>query len=256
MPDQATELRRLMNERQREPLYTPAPPPRLILITSGKRSAGVTTISVNLAVALASQGVRVVLATAGRPRGEITSLCGLTATTDAEEVQCGPAGVRILPETTASPDRMLKQLRLPDQRADVVLLDAGDSDAAASAVYWEAANEVLLVTTADSVAVMDTYAKIKTSLPRHIRPQLSLIVNQTMSLAQPDSAHGRLDASCRRFLECGIDLLGAVPLDPQVIVAAQHALPIVLDSPESEAAIALQQLAAVMADRWCNAAAH
>ena len=53
------------------------------------------------------------------------------------------------------------------------------SPANSTARLWSAADGVLLVTSPDAVAVMDTYALIKTLLSRHaLRQPLALVVNQ------------------------------------------------------------------------------
>ena len=74
MIDQATELRKLVLRAMREQPIITGPPPRLIVLTGGKSGVGVTTIAVNLSVALAEQGSRVVIVDADMHRSDGASL--------------------------------------------------------------------------------------------------------------------------------------------------------------------------------------
>lgn len=133
-----------------------------------------------------------------------------------------------------------------DALADVLLFDASRI-ANPQPQLWQTADEVLLVTTPDLVAVMDTYAAIKLQLPAHQPPRLRLIVNQTMAASQTADVHQRLARSCERFLQTEIEALGEVPLDPCVIAAAEKLAPLCARYPQSAASLAIQHLAAVMA---------
>ena len=74
MIDQATELRKLVLRAMRAQPITTGPPPRLIAVTGGKRDVGVTTIAVNLSVAMAEQGARVVIVDADAHRSDVAAL--------------------------------------------------------------------------------------------------------------------------------------------------------------------------------------
>ena len=86
----------------------------MFAIAGAQEGVGATTIAVNLAVALARQGQRVVLVDADFTRPEIASLCGLKpryTTGDVlsgrreihEVLLAGPASVQVLPGTQAMP---------------------------------------------------------------------------------------------------------------------------------------------------------
>ena len=61
MDDQAKELRQLVRQHARHDTDDGNPRPRRVVVTSGKGGVGTTTVAVNLAVALARQGPRVLL---------------------------------------------------------------------------------------------------------------------------------------------------------------------------------------------------
>jgi MinD-like ATPase involved in chromosome partitioning or flagellar assembly len=94
------------------------------------------------------------------------------------------------------------------------LIDAGNQPTEIAAALWSAAAHVLLVTSPDAVAVMDTYALIKTFCSRRPLAQpLHLIVSHADAVCAAD-VHRRIDQSCRRFLGMSLELLAAIPLDP------------------------------------------
>ena len=106
---------------------------------------------------------------------------------------------------------------------------------------------MLLVTAPDPVSVMDTYARVKSSIAGGVGamdPQL--IVNFCPDGGQAADVHRRIHQSCQRFLGIGVALLGHVPQDEQVRRAADAAVPFVLGSPSCPASEAVQHLAATL----------
>src|SRR5262249_20611551 len=109
-------------------------------------------------------------------------------------------------------ERLLRQIRSLAPHTDWLLVDAGDRSNALAARLWSAADDLLLVTSPDAVAVMDTYSLIKTLLPKHHSSRgLDLVINQADSPATAADVHRRIDQSCRRFLGLSVDFAGAVP---------------------------------------------
>ena len=265
MMDQATELRKLVLRSMRERSAVSGPPPHLMLLGGGKGGVGVTTLAVNLSVGLAEQGARVVIVDADLYRSDVAALCGiaereaaadlLVTRRDIHEVlQRGPAGIQVVPglwppgqqaECSAmAQERLLRQFRALGPHADLVVLDVGSGSSACARRLCSAADDLLLVTTPDSLSVMDTYARIKASVAGAGKTALRLVVNQCCDPAQAADVHRRIDQSCHRFLGIRVLLLGQVPEDPQVRGAASRAVPFVLAAPESPAARGVQRMAA------------
>lgn len=232
MSDQATELRKLVLRSARESSAHAGPQPRLVVISGGKGGVGATTLSVQLSIALAEQGSRVVLVDADLRRADVALLCGLqeqrsvadvlTSRSDIHEVLVrGPSGVLVVPglwapgstasfsETTQL--RLIKQLRLLGRHADIVLLDVGCGSPEVLRRFWQAANDIIMVTTPDSVSVMDCYATIKTVLAGEQTDSLRVIVNRAASAAVADDVHQRINQSCQRFLGVSITPFGHAP---------------------------------------------
>jgi flagellar biosynthesis protein FlhG len=267
MRDQAAELRNLVRRSLHAPETGASEPPRLVIFLGGKGGVGTTTLAVNVAVTLAQLGKRVVLVDADRHRGDVALLCGLrerhsvadimSGRRDVHEVlESGPGGIQIVPgawapgsrrdAAPAGQDRLLHQLQSLGRHAEVVIVDAGAGPGELAGRFWLAADQAILVTTADSVAIMDTYATIKVLASGGHAPPLRVAVNQVNETGAGQDVHGRIAQSCRRFL--GLEAAGGphVPLDGRVPASAAAAAPLVIASPTCEAAKAIGRLAAAV----------
>jgi flagellar biosynthesis protein FlhG len=241
MPDQAAEIRRLaLRNGLRSTAHDSGPAP--IVISGGKPGVGATTLAVHLAAALAAEAQRVVLVDADLYRADVASQCGLPNSLGIADVlagrksiheilQRGPFGFQIAPGSASadarravsdrSLQRLLRQMRTLAPHTDCLLVDAGNQPGEITAALWSAAANVLLVTSPDAVAVMDTYALIKTLYSfRQLTQPLHLIVSQADQVTAAD-VHRRIDQSCRRFLGMSLELFAAIPFDPSAASAAR-----------------------------------
>ncbi len=264
MVDQAAELRKLVVRAVRETTTDTGPSPRLLVLSGGKGGVGVTTLAVNLAVALSGQGARVVLVDADLYRADIATLCGidergnvadvLAARRDIHEVlHRGPSGIQVIPGLWApghpadfsetAQQRLLRQLGTLQRHADLIVLDVGNGGNEVVRRFWRAADEVLLVTTPDSLSVMDSYATIKRLAGAEENLTIRLVVNKAADQSVADDVHRRINVSCQRFLGFQIDRLGNLPPDDNVELAAGATRPFIVSAPESIAAQAVDQMA-------------
>jgi flagellar biosynthesis protein FlhG len=229
---------------------------RLVVVSGGKPGVGATTLAVNLAATFASEALRVVLVDANLHGAGLAAQCGISAAlgihdvlsgqkTIHEALQRGAAGMQVLAGNT-QPDsrgsvnerslqRLLRQMRSLEPYVDWLIVDAGNHPTDLAAQLWLIAEVVLLVTTPEAVAVMDTYALIKTLLARHSLPSpIELIVNQVDGAIGAADVHRRIDQSCRRFLGMSLNLAGEIPSSKRAALAARQGSPAALsDSPDS-----------------------
>ena len=235
MRDQATELRNLVFQATRTRAATLGPSPRILLVAGGKGGVGATTISVNLGIALSDLGQRVVLIDADLRSSDVATLCGLSEGVTIADVmksqknihealQPGPAGMLIVPGCWASSQqagfteqeqsRLISQCLALGRHADIVLVDAGCGASEMLRHFWPHADEAILITTTEPVSVMDAYATVKAianSTDHKIR--IRSVVNKTVTSAEHQDIHRRLDHSCQRFLGVHLEQLGHVPTD-------------------------------------------
>jgi len=222
-------------------------------------------LAVNLAVALSGKGTRVVLVDADLYRADIATLCGidergnvadvLAARRDIHEVlHRGPSGIQVIPGlwapghpadySDAAQQRLLRQLGTLWRQADLIVLDAGNGGNEVVRRFWKAADEILLVTTPDSMAVMDSYATIKRLADSKEDLTIRLVVNKAADRRVADDVHRRINVSCQRFLGFQIGWLGHLPPDENVELAAGAATPFSVNAPDSVVAQAVDQMAA------------
>jgi flagellar biosynthesis protein FlhG len=238
MHDQAAQLRAMVRSATQADVVTAHAPPRKIVVCGAKGGVGTTTIAVDLSIALARQGARVVLVDADMNQPDVAALCQIepcdsiadvlsARRTVHEALHRGPAGVQILPgiwSSTKVPDcspaaqeRLLSELDRLGKHADLIVLDVGSGLNHVVRRFWQAAERVLLIMTPDRIAIVDAYAAIKVLGSRTSELQVELVVNR----AETDLAaatHLRIDQACQRFLNRSIELAGYVAADDSTTV--------------------------------------
>ena len=261
MIDQATELRKLTFNHG-YPVNEKKSAARLLVVSGGKGGVGATTIAVNLAVALAANRHKVLLIETAPRRTDIATLCGLpewetnsSRTTDlASKLQRGPAGLMILPAIWTNPDQpparstsqshhLFQQLGQLQGHYDLLIADVGNQTNSLSCHLRAAADELVLVTTCDPIAVIDSYASLKTKSRPETGPRVLTLINYANSPQRAAEVHQRINHACRRFLGFASEPLGSIPEEPRFNTAAAQATPFVTHAPETPVARALTAMA-------------
>jgi len=234
MPDQANDLRRLMIERARPRAARPAARPRRIVVAGGKGGVGTSTIAMNLALALVDAGQATLLVDAD-PRGNLAMLCGIedrytlddllaARRTVAEVVAAGPGGIQIVAGSrgwdesgigsATSADRLIEVLDNGDAKADLVVIDAGNTTSPTVRRLWQAADAAVMVATPDAASVVGAYESIKTlaSAPRSWGDSgaICLLVNRATPTVAA-TVYCRVARTCRRFLGVRLESAGHAP---------------------------------------------
>lgn len=264
MIDQANDLRRLVTQSTELPHAAPSRPVKAVLVAGGKGGVGTTTIAVNLAVAAAQQGMRTILVDADPDGPDVQTLCRIRQRytisdvlkgrrTLGEALQPGPGGVTILPGAWAAADladasdtnqkRLLDQLAGLATRADLVILDGGNGLHAFTRRLWRWCDEVVLVSSTDTNAVLDTYAVLKVALEPTSRPRVHLLVNMCPDESNANDVHERLSRSCQRFLGFNLPICHWLPVDANVVASGRQGVPFAISQPGTVPVESLQALA-------------
>ena len=238
MPDQADKLRELIRSTSAA-VAADTPLPSMVVVSGGKGGVGTTTVALNLAVAMVHGGRRTVLIDAA-PNADVAHLANVNATEMAcitevvdgvceitDALQDGPAGLLLLPghwaPNVAPPRssqafrRLRQQLSKLDGLADVVVVDCGSGANDWTRSFWQESQLVLLVSTADDVAILDAYATLKGCFGNCSRfedshvPELRVLINQCNAGTTAADAERRLAAAGQRFLGCRIDRAPRLP---------------------------------------------
>lgn len=245
-------------------------PTRVIAVTSGKGGVGKSTVSINLAVAMAQAGSRVTLLDADLGLANIDVLLGMTPTRNLADVlsgECslndilmqGPAGVRIVPGASgvqrmadlgeAERVGLMRAFSELEGDMDVMIVDTAAGIAANTLQFCEASQEVLVVVCNNPASITDAYATIKILNQRTRRTRFRVLVNMIQTEAEGREIYRRLLVATDRFLEVALDYAGAIPLDRCVTQAVRRRAPVVTTYPASPAGVAFSRLAAT-AQSW------
>lgn len=242
---------------------------RVFAVASGKGGVGKSSVTVNLAVALAQQGLAVGVVDADVHGFSVPRMLGVTRSpTRVDDMILPPLALDIkvisigmfVPGNQAvvwrGPmlHRALQQF-LVDVfwgELDVLLLDLppGTGDIAISVAQLLPGSELLIVTTPQQAAA--EVAERAGSIAAQTRQHVAGVIENMSWLELPDgsrmevfgSGGGRAVAdSLTRTLGHEVPLLGQVPLDVRVREGGDVGVPVVLGDPDSPAATALRGIA-------------
>jgi septum site-determining protein MinD len=221
-------------------------PGSVITVTSGKGGVGKTTTTANIAVALAMAGKRVVAVDADIGLRNLDLVLGLENRilhdlVDVVEGRC-PLQQALVRDTRVESlfllaaaqtrdksdvgiQQMVSVCKMLSQTADYVIIDspAGIEHGFQSAVA--PSDRVLIVTTADVSALRDA-DKVIYLLERDWKHQPGLVVNRYNAKLSRDGELRDID-DIQDILS--IDLLGVVPEDKSIVLAADRGQPVALN---------------------------
>lgn len=208
-----------------------------IAVTSGKGGVGKTSLTINLAVAMARLGHRVGILDADFALGNIDVMLGLTpehhlgavldgSKTIAEILLDGPSGIRIVPagsgvRALAAIDdvRWLRLANAVDDLSrdlDFLLLDTatGIGDSVLDVIGLS--DYALVVTSFDPAAVVDAYAVIKLVSAANPERPIGVVVNAARTAEEGGLVFRQISLAADRFLGRSLRYDGHVLEDRQV----------------------------------------
>ncbi|PLY15084.1 MAG: cobyrinic acid a,c-diamide synthase [Sedimenticola sp.] len=258
--DQAAGLRRMVN---------PAPV-RVIAVTGGKGGVGKTNISVNLAVAMAESGKRVMLLDADLGLANIDVMLGLHPHKDLSHVlqgECnldeilleGPAGIKVVPGASGvqqmaelSPAEHVGLIRAFSDIGsdlDVLIVDtaAGISDTVIS--FSRAAQELIVVVCDEQASITDAYAMIKLLNREYGVDRFRILSNMARSAQEGRDLYNKMCRVTDRYLDVMLSYMGSIPYDDYLRKAVRSQKPVVQAYPRSRVAQTFKNLAK-KADNW------
>jgi ATP-binding protein involved in chromosome partitioning len=276
--EQRTELRRSLRGDSKDPVIPFAQPgslTRVYCVASGKGGVGKSSVTVNLAVAMAARGLSVGIVDADIYGHSIPRMLGADGRPTKVETMIMPPqahGVKVISIGMFTPGntpvvwrgpmlhRALQQF-LADVfwgDLDVLLLDLppGTGDIAISVAQLIPNAEILVVTTPQQAAA--EVAERAGAIALQTRQRVAGVVENMSWLEMPDGS--RMDVfgsgggqavadSLTKAIGATVPLLGQVPLDPRLREAGDAGDPIVAALPDTPAATVLREVAEKLSTR-------
>ena len=246
-------------------------PVQVIAVTGGKGGVGKTNVSVNLSMALADLGRRVMLMDADLGLANVDVLLGLTPKRTLADViagECdlrdvllqGPGGIRIVPAASGTQSMvsltpmqhagLIQAFSDISENLDVLVIDtaAGIGDGVVS--FVRAAQEVLVVVCDEPTSITDAYALIKLLNRDYGMNRFRVLANMAHSPQEGRNLFAKLTKVTDRFLDdVALQYLGAVPYDESVRKAVQKQRAVYEAFPRSKCSLAFKAIAQKV-DSW------
>jgi ATP-binding protein involved in chromosome partitioning len=254
----------------RVPAPTPVAYPnlgRIIAVSSGKGGVGKSTVTVNLAIALARMGKKVGLMDADIYGPNIPRMMGVNAAPPVDREKIMPLeafGVKLMslgflierdqPAIWRGPivmkiiTQFLRDVAWGKLDYFLVDMPPGTGDAQLSLVQATPVGGAIIVTTPQEVAVGDALRGAK--MFERVGVRVIGVVENMSYFESPETgtrtAIFGTGGGKRLAEELGVPLLGEVPLYPPVLVGGDSGQPIVVADPESRAARELLSIARIV----------
>jgi flagellar biosynthesis protein FlhG len=241
---------------------------RVIGIASGKGGVGKTCMAVNLAIALAKQGKRVVLFDADLQLANIDVMVGLKSEFNLQHVVNGemslreimvqgPSGIMVVTGGSgvtqlmhAGPKRMATFFAQIDSLAedfDILLFDTAAGLDNRVFAFLLRSDETLVVTTSEATSVTDAYALIKVLSKRDPNAVMRVLINRVQNEHEARSVFEVLKTTAQNYLD--VDLLygGYVRQDSAFIEAMKKRQAMLTVYPSCRAAMDLETVSRELA---------
>ena len=262
MEDQAQKLRELMKAK---PVTAPvAKKTRVITVASGKGGVGKTNMSVNMAIAYARLGKRVIIMDADLGLANVNILLNIIPKYNLYHVIRKQKTMReIMVDTDygiqmiagASGFSKIANLNEEERQsfitelytlsnADIIIIDTSAGVSSNVLSFIAAADEAIIITTPEPTAITDAYGIIKiiATEVENLNIGLKLVVNRVKNVTEGRKIAERIINISGQFLNLKVEYLGCVYEDPVVQTSVLRQRPFMVQDPKSKAAISVQHL--------------
>lgn len=227
---------------------------QIIGIASGKGGVGKTTVSVNLAVMLASMGKKVMLfdADLGLANAQLALGCRtpfnfshvLSGEKTVKEIVIeGPMGVKLVPGASgiqhmASLNQVetagiIQAFSEIEEELDYFIVDlaAGLSDTVMT--FLRACQHRFIVLKNEPSSIADAYGTVKVMIQDYQLDNIALIPNGVFSQDEGERLYGSINSVIQNFLGNRVDYLHSITQDEMVLRAIKASQPLVSFAPSS-----------------------
>jgi flagellar biosynthesis protein FlhG len=271
MEDQAEKLREIMRQKtggEGSASARPAGKTRIITITSGKGGVGKTNVSVNMALAYARLGKKVVVMDADLGLANVNIMLNMVPRYNLYDmIRKGKTMKEIMVETeygisiVAGALGISQIANLSDEErqgfigelntlsfADIIIIDTSAGVSSNVLDFIAAADDAVIITTPEPTAITDAYGIIKIIATEYdnLDMELKLVVNRVKGAAEAKKVSDRMTHIAGQFLNLKVDYLGFIYDDPIVSQAVLRQKPFMVLDPKCKASICVQHIVGKM----------
>jgi len=249
---------------------------RTLAVTSGKGGVGKSSITVNLGLSLAKQGLRVCLFDADTGLANANILLDLHPQFTIEHVLSGEKtltdimlnaayGMKVIPAATGivecaelPPDQqqqLLGQLRALDSEFDYLLIDTAAGIGSNVLHFVASAQQTLVVITPEPTSLTDAFALIRVLKRLNYHQPLQVVVNMCHDAQQARDVFNRLRGVVKKYVGLDLKYLGFLHFDESMRRAVQLQLPVALYPGNDPSSRSFSRLAEHLETLWQNAGA-
>jgi len=237
---------------------------QVIGIASGKGGVGKTTVSVNLAVALAKRAKKVMLFDADLGLANAQLVLGYKAALNFSHVLSGqrnleeiiiegPLGIKLVPAASGMQHMSaLSEIQtgaiiaafseLQDD-IDYLIVDLGAGLSDMVMTFLQACQQRLIVLNNEPASIADAYGIIKVMIAEYRLDNISLIPNCVKSISEGQRLHQNINSVIGKFLESSVACLPSIRKDEMVLKSIQASQPVLTFAPASAASKDFRELA-------------
>lgn len=222
---------------------------RVITFTSGKGGVGKTSVSVNLAIALARSGSKVCLFDADMGLANVNIMLGITPAYTLEHlftqektiqdiVVEGPAGLDIVPGASGfskcvdldseQQQSLIDALSYLEPKYDYLIIDTSAGISSTVLHFVAAAQMAAIVITPEPTSLTDAFSLLKVLRRRGYKRLPHVVVNMAQSAVKAEKIYRRFDAAVKKYIGLRTEYLGYIWMDESIRASVTLQRPVAL----------------------------
>ena len=264
MEDQAQQLRELMRNKISPTNGDGRKKTRIITVASGKGGVGKTNVSVNMALAYARLGKKVIVMDADLGLANVNVMLNMIPKfnlyhvirkqktmkeiiLDTEygiQIVAGASGFSKIANLTEDERQNFIDELYALSSADIVIIDTSAGVSNNVLAFVAAADDAVIITTPEPTAITDAYGIIKIIATEidNLNMGLKLVVNRVKSVTEAKKVADRMINIAGQFLNLKVDYLGFIYDDPVVQQAVLRQKPFLVLDPKCKASQCVQHI--------------
>ncbi len=261
MLDQAVRLREAISAQTK--VVPLSKMPFKISVVSGKGGVGKSNIALNLGIALAREGARVLLIDGNVNLSNLDILSGVSpahrlfdvidGTVQLKEavaeispnvfLLAGSSDGRLKKVSSNDTAVLLREVSIMEPAFQYAVIDTAGGIVQESISLALLSDEVLVVSTPEPTAVMDAYVLVKAMKRINSNANLRLLINNAKNADEAEDVKTKFDLVSEQFLNLKIEYVGFIPFDASVEKAVSVQSPLMQEYPDSPSSQAIKTIA-------------